>query len=125
VHINTVAVKEPILEIALSSVVRPGVVGLNKTLALEYAQYNITSNCISVAAILTSRNEDYARRLAKEQGISLEEVYARYAQQHFPAKRFGTAEEVGALAAFLASEPAGYLTGQNISIDGAMTKGIL
>jgi 3-oxoacyl-[acyl-carrier protein] reductase len=124
VHVNTTAVKEPILEIALSSVVRPGVVGLSKTLALEYAQYNITSNSISVAAVWTSRNEDYGRRLAQEQGVDFEELKARYAQ-NFPARRFGTTEEAGALAAFLASDLAGYVNGQNISLDGAYTKGIL
>lgn len=123
IHINTSAVKEPILELALSTVVRPGVVGLNKTLALEYAQHGITSNCISVASIFTSRGEETGRRMAEEQGVSIEEVAAQYAQ-NLPMKRFGTTEEVGALAAFLASDVAGYLTGQNISLDGAFTKGI-
>lgn len=123
IHITSTSIKEPFVDLVLSNVARSGVMSLNKTLALEYASYNITSNNIVVGAIWTKRSETQVQRVAEREGISFEEAKAR-AAAGIPAGRMGLPEEVAALAAFLASEQAGYITGQNISIDGGLTKGI-
>jgi len=123
IHITSTSVKEPFLDNVLSNVARSGVMSLNKTLALEYAPYNITSNNIAIGSVWTARSEKASHRGAEREGVSLEEYVSRWTAT-LPARRNGTTEEVGALAAFLASEQAGYITGQNISIDGGMTKGI-
>jgi 3-oxoacyl-[acyl-carrier protein] reductase len=124
IHVNSTVVKEPSLDLPLSSVARSGVVSLNKILAIEYAQYNITSNNIAVAGVWTERTLGQVHQMAEKQGISDEEIIAQLTKTA-PAKRAGTLEEVSALAAFLASDLAGYVNGQNISFDGAFSKSIL
>ena len=123
IHITSTSVREPFVELVLSNVARSGVMSLNKTLAQEYAPFNITSNNLLIGAIWTKRSESSVQRLADREGISFEEAKTRSATG-IPAGRIGSPEEVGALAAFLASEHAGYITGQNIAIDGGLTKGV-
>ena len=123
IHITSTSVREPMLGLVLSNVARSGVMSLNKTLAQEYAPFNITSNNLLIGAIWTKRSETHVRRTAEQEGISFEEAKARSAAG-IPAQRIGSPEEVGALAAFLASEHAGYVSGQNIAIDGGLIKGV-
>lgn len=124
IHITSTSIKEPFLDNVLSNVSRSGVMSLNKTLALEYAPYNITSNNIAIGSVWTARSEKASRRGAEREGVTMQEYVERWTKT-LPARRNGTPEEVGALTAYLASDMAGYVTGQNISIDGGMTKGIL
>jgi len=123
IHITSTSVREPFIPLVLSNVARSGVSSLNKTLALEFASDNITSNNILVGAIWTKRSETSVQRMADRESISFEDA-KRQSAASIPAGRFGTPEEVGALAAFLASDHAGYITGQNIAIDGGLTKGV-
>lgn len=124
IHVNSNVVKEPSLDLILSGVARSGVVSLSKTIAIEYGPYNITSNNIAIGGVWTERTLGQVRQLAEKQGISVDDLIAKLTLT-IPARRAGTPEEVGALAAFLASEQAGYVTGQNISFDGGASKGIM
>jgi 3-oxoacyl-[acyl-carrier protein] reductase len=123
IHITSTSVREPFVGLVLSNVARSGVMSLNKTIAQEYAPFNITSNNLLIGAIWTKRSETNVQRQAKQQEIGFEEAKTQNSAG-IPAQRFGSPEEVGALAAFLASEHAGYITGQNIAIDGGLIKGV-
>ncbi len=90
---------------------KAGVIGLTKSLALEVASRNITVNAISPGFIAT----DMTATLKEKQS---EQITAR-----IPCGRFGQASEVAALAAFLVSDEAGYITGENIQINGGLYMG--
>ncbi|HWO67261.1 MAG TPA: SDR family oxidoreductase [Umezawaea sp.] len=111
--ITASGVKEPIPAIARSNSIRPGLAGYLKSLAGDLAPDGVTVNCIAPGRILTDR----ARALFPE-GPSAEQV------DDIPMGRFGSPEDVGALAAFLASDRASYLTGTTINVDGGLAKSI-
>ncbi len=107
----------------LSSVMRPGVHGLTKALSNELAPFGITANVICPGYTKTERLEELAEATRKATGKSIKQVYAGW-EQAIPAQRLGRPEELGDLAAFLASERAGYITGVAINIDGGFIKAI-
>jgi 3-oxoacyl-[acyl-carrier protein] reductase len=124
IHVTSSTVKEPFVDLVLSNVARSGVMSLSKTLAREYAPFNITSNNLVIGMIWTERIQGPVREMAEREGISFEEAKARTIEE-IPMGRIGSPEDVGALAAFLASELASYITGQNIALDGALIRGVL
>jgi 3-oxoacyl-[acyl-carrier protein] reductase len=107
----------------LSSVMRPGVHGLTKGLSNELAQFGITANVICPGYTRTERLEELAEATRKATGTPIKQVYAGW-EQVIPARRLGRPEEIGDLAAFLASERAGYINGVAINIDGGYIKAI-
>lgn len=107
----------------LSSVMRPGVHGLTKALSNELAEFGITANVICPGYTRTERLEELAEATRKATGKSVKQVYAGW-EQMIPAKRLGKPEELGDLAAFLASERAAYINGVAINIDGGYIKAI-
>jgi len=115
VAIESSSVREPIDGLALSNAVRPGVIGWLKTLARELAPDGITVNAIAPGQIDTER----MRQLYGEHGLS------PTALRRIPLGRLGTADEVGAVAAFLASGRASYVTGAVIPVDGGLTRSLL
>ncbi len=116
------AVKQPVENLLLSNAIRPGVVGLAKSLANELAAEKITVNNIVTGYFLTDRvNKLYKIEEKLKQGFSEEEAVAN---RGIPMKRFGKPEEFGALVAFLASDQAAYITGTSIQIDGGLTRSI-
>ncbi|MGE0700398.1 MAG: 3-hydroxybutyrate dehydrogenase [Hyphomicrobiaceae bacterium] len=94
-----------------------GLAGLTKVVALEVAETNITVNAISPGFVWTPLVEKQIPDLAKSEGIS-EDAAKKKVLASQPSGRFVTAEEVGALAAFLAGDGARSITGANYSIDG-------
>ena len=90
---------------------KAGVMGLTKTLALEFARYGITVNCISPGATKTPM-------LAK-----MPEEIAEMFMKKIPLRRFAEPEELANAHLFLASEEAGYITGQVIFVDGGISVG--
>lgn len=125
INIVSSSVKQPIEGLILSNAIRPGVVGLAKTLSLELAVANITVNNVCPGRMLTDRirqGTSFKKRL--EQGMSEQEALKDLARD-IPLGRIGDPEEFGALVAFLASRQAAYITGTTIAIDGGLTRGLL
>lgn len=112
-------VVQPIPNLGISNTLRAGLVGWAKTLSREVAPDGVTINCVAPGRIRTPRlaNVDAAR--AKAEGVAIEVVEKRSVQD-IPVGRFGTIEEFGAAAAFLASRQASYTTGSIIRVDGGL-----
>ena len=120
INITSVAVKEPIPGLILSNAARLGVVGLAKTLSRELGPQGITVNNVCPGLTLTDRMRQLYGGRAEAEGRSLEEVLGDEARR-IPLGRLGEAEDVAALAVFLASEPARHITGTTIQVDGGST----
>lgn len=124
VNITSSAAKQPIEGLVLSNTARAGVLGFAKTLAGEVAADGITVNTVCPGTILTDRIRSLARATAEREGIDAEEALRRMESQ-IPVRRLGRPEELAALVAFLASEPAAYLTGATIQVDGGLVRSLL
>ena len=111
INVESSSVREPIDGLALSNIVRPGVVGWAKTLAREVGGDGITVNTIAPGRIDTAR--------LREAFPSPEQV------AQIPLRRVGQPQELAAVACFLASEQAGYVTGTVVPVDGGLTRGLL
>jgi 3-hydroxybutyrate dehydrogenase len=98
-----------------------GVVGLTKTVALEGAQFGVTSNAVCPGYVWTPLVEAQIDDTAKARGISREDVINNVLLAAQPSKRFVTVEELGALTAFLCSDVAGSITGIAMPVDGGWT----
>jgi len=114
---------EPIPNLALSNTLRGALVGWNKTLATEIAGSGVTANMLLPGRILTDRIEELDGANAKRLGKSLEEI-REASVKTIPAGRLGTVEEFGAAGAFLCSEPASYITGTMLRVDGGAAKSL-
>ncbi|MES0885251.1 SDR family oxidoreductase [Roseibium sp. SCP14] len=123
-NITSGAVKAPLAPLGLSNGARTGLTGFVAGLARDVAQHNVTVNNILPGPFETDRLEVTLAGMAKKQGISLEEARERRRSGN-PSKRFGRPEEFGAAAAFLASDKAGFITGQNLLLDGGAFPGTL
>jgi 3-oxoacyl-[acyl-carrier protein] reductase len=122
VNITSGAVKAPIDILGLSNGARSGLTGFVAGLARKTVAKNVTINNLLPGAFDTDRLRNTMAGAAKQSGQSLEAVLdAR--RQGIPARRYGTAEEFGAACAFLCSAQAGYITGQNVLIDGGAYPG--
>jgi 3-oxoacyl-[acyl-carrier protein] reductase len=119
VNITSLSVKMPILGLDLSSGARAGLTAFMAGPARDLAQYNITVNHVLPGMFDTDRLRQTTGRMAQMQGKSETEMAAQR-KATVPAKRFGAASEIGELCAFLCSIQAGYITGQNILIDGGL-----
>ncbi|MCL4169151.1 UNVERIFIED_CONTAM: hypothetical protein GTU68_057049 [Idotea baltica] len=97
-----------------------GLAGLTKVAALEYAKSGVTVNAISPGFVWTPLVEGQLPDIAKAEGVSIEEAKAIVLKRQ-PSGEFATVDQIGALATFLASEPAAAITGANYSIDGGWT----
>jgi 3-oxoacyl-[acyl-carrier protein] reductase len=124
INLASVAVKQPIDGLILSNTIRIGIIGLAKTLSNELAPYNITVNNICPAYTITERVRKLSAEIAGKKGITPDEVIGTWESQ-IALHRMGKPEEIAALAAFLASERAGFITGDSIQIDGGWYKGVM
>jgi 3-oxoacyl-[acyl-carrier protein] reductase len=122
-NVTSVSVVEPIPTIGISNTLRSAVVGWAKTLAGEVARDGITVNTLLPGVIATDRSLQLSRAIAERQKIPMEEAVKRTAQT-VPVGRLGTPEEFGAVAAFLASPLAAYVTGSLIRIDGGSLRSV-
>ncbi|MEZ5923632.1 MAG: 3-hydroxybutyrate dehydrogenase [Hyphomicrobiaceae bacterium] len=98
-----------------------GVLGLTKTVALESAEHGVTANAICPGYVLTPLVEKQIPETAKARGVSEEEVIKSVLLGAQPTKQFVTADSLGALAVFLASEAAAQITGTALPVDGGWT----
>jgi 3-oxoacyl-[acyl-carrier protein] reductase len=123
VNITSGAVKAPIGNLGLSNGARSGLTGFVAGLARsDIAARGVTINGLLPGAFDTDRLRTTMQKAAQQTGQSIEAIVARRAQA-IPAQRLGTAEEFGAVCAFLCSVQAAYLTGQNILHDGGAYPG--
>ena len=124
INITSVSVKQPIDNLLLSNVYRPGVIGLAKTLSAQVAADGITVNNVAPGYTRTDRVLDLARARAADTGQAVEEVLTGTVST-VPMGRMGQPAELAALVAFLASEQAGYITGATIQVDGGYVASLL
>lgn len=122
-HVTSITVKQPVEGLILSNAVRAGVTGFAKTISNEAAPFGVTVNCLVPGYTRTERLVDLAEANARRTGESTADAYATW-EREVPMGRLGEPEELGALAAFLASEKAGYITGQSVAVDGGWIKGL-
>jgi 3-oxoacyl-[acyl-carrier protein] reductase len=123
INFTSRALKEPITNLMLSNAVRLAVVGMAKTLASEVASHGITVNNIGPGPTMTDRAVQLAGARAEKKGISTEEELADAAAR-VPRGRLATPEEQAAVAAFLASQQAGHITGVSLLVDGGETRAL-
>ena len=116
-------VVQPIPNLGLSNALRSVLVGWAKTLAAEVAADGITVNTILPGRIHTERVDELDAAAAKRQGTSPKEVAAA-SRAAIPVGRYGAAEEFAAVAAFLCSAPASYVTGSIVRCDGGAIRSI-
>ena len=117
VNITSLSVKRPIEGLDLSSGARAGLTALLAGVHPRFAAENVTINNLLPGFMDTDRLRGGQQASAAQSGRPLDEIIAAQ-RASVPAKRFGTAEEFGQVCAFLCSTHAGYLTGQNILLDG-------
>ncbi|MBX4870100.1 3-hydroxybutyrate dehydrogenase [Rhizobium bangladeshense] len=98
-----------------------GIVGFSKTIALEGAEYGVTSNAICPGYVWTPLVEHQIEDQAKSHKIPRDAVIRDVFLKDQPTRRFATVEEMGALAVFLCSDLAGSITGTAIPVDGGWT----
>jgi 3-oxoacyl-[acyl-carrier protein] reductase len=122
VNITSGAVKHPIAELGLSNGARTGLTGFVAGLARQTVQHNVTINALLPGPFDTDRLRSNFEFNAKKQGKSPAELAEARRMAH-PAKRFGTVEEFGDACAYLCSMQAGYITGQNLLLDGGSYPG--
>jgi 3-oxoacyl-[acyl-carrier protein] reductase len=111
--VTSSTVREPIDNLVLSNVVRPGIVGWSKSLAQELGPLGITVNCIAPGRIDTARIREVYPDGPTEDDLA-----------GIPLRRLGTTREIGDVAAFLCSARASYVSGTVILVDGALTRGL-
>jgi 3-oxoacyl-[acyl-carrier protein] reductase len=119
VNITSMSVLSPIRGLDLSSGARAGLTAFLAGVCREFADRNVTINNILPGKMDTERLHSGIGLDAKRRGITHDQA-AKDSANAVPAKRFGTAEEFGQVCAFLCSVHAGYITGQNIPIDGGL-----
>jgi 3-oxoacyl-[acyl-carrier protein] reductase len=122
VNLTSVGVKMPLAGLDLSSAARAGLTAFVAGVARQVADRNVTINNLLPGYFDTDRLRAGFAASAARTGSSAEEVAAEW-QQSVPAKRFGRPAELGQVCAFLCSAQAGYITGQNILVDGGLFPG--
>ncbi len=122
INITSHAVKQPIDMLGLSNGARSGLTGFVAGLSRATVQHNVTINNLLPGTFDTDRLKSNLSALAQRSGKSADETTDAIRNSN-PAKRFGTIDEFGAACAFLCSDKAGYITGQNFLIDGGAYPG--
>lgn len=123
INVTTQAVKMTLPLTGLSAGARAGLTGFIAGVSREVAQYGVTINNLLPGYFETERLRTYAERLGAETDQSLEEALSVMSAAN-PTRRIGQPKEFGAWCAFLASEHSGYVTGQNLVLDGGAYPGV-
>lgn len=122
--LTSVAAKQPLPGLILSTTARAGVLGFAKALADELATEGITVNAVCPGYMRTERVEQLAAERAEREGGDARAILDQFAAD-IPLGRMGEPEELAAAVAFLASEPAGYITGVALQVDGGFIRSIV
>lgn len=124
VNITSAMVKTPMAPMALSTAARSGLTALCKSISKEAAASGVTINNLLPERIDTDRQIQMAHVAANLRGISFEEARTEQIES-IAAKRLGTPAEFGDACAFLCSAQAGYISGQNLQLDGGSYDGLI
>lgn len=124
VNITSHMVKQPVGLLGLSNGARAGLTGFVGGLARDVARHNVTLNNVLPGQFDTDRLRSNHQKFSAAQKIDYEK-FRDQARAQIPARRFGEPDEFGAMCAFLCSAQAGYITGQNILLDGGQFPGLL
>jgi 3-oxoacyl-[acyl-carrier protein] reductase len=119
VNITSISIKKPVLGLDLSSGARAGLTAFLAGVSRSVVDKNVTINNILPGFFDTDRLKDSFNASATALGITVEEA-AQNRTEQIPAKRFGQPEEFGEACAFLCGKRAGYITGQNLLLDGGV-----
>lgn len=120
VNITSQSVKGPIPNLGLSNAARAGLTGFVAGTSRQVARHGVTINNLLPGSHATDRVDALETALARDKKVSREEASAMR-KAAIPAGRYGTTEEFGAACAFLCSQYAGFIVGQNILLDGGQT----
>jgi 3-oxoacyl-[acyl-carrier protein] reductase len=123
-NVTSIAAKQPIEGLMLSNSLRAAVIGFARTLANEVAPFGVTVNNLLPGYTRTDRVQELARATAGKAGASNTDPVAKW-EREIPMGRLGEPREFAALAAFLASERASYITGSSIAVDGGWIRSLL
>jgi 3-oxoacyl-[acyl-carrier protein] reductase len=124
VNITSHMVKSPVAFLGLSNGARAGLTGFIGGLARDVVAHNVTLNNLLPGAFDTDRLRSNQEKVAARRKLPFEQFRDEMREQ-IPARRFGTPDEFGAACAFLCSAQAGYITGQNLLLDGGQFPGLL
>ncbi|PLR34726.1 3-oxoacyl-ACP reductase [Chimaeribacter californicus] len=124
VNITSAMVKSPHYMMGLSTSARTALTAICKAISQDVAKDNVTINNLLPERIDTPRQEFMLQRLIAKEGISREEARLRNVQS-IAARRYGTPQEFGAACAFLCSQQASFISGQNLQLDGGSYTGLI
>ena len=120
INIISTSVKTPLKNLGVSNTVRGAVASWAKTMANELGEYGITVNNVLPGFARTQRLRSIVQTTASSKGLPIKEIEKQMLEE-VPAKRFGDASEIAAVAAFLATPAAAYVNGTSIPVDGGRT----
>ena len=123
-NVTSIAAKQPIHGLMLSNSLRAAVIGFARTLANEVAPFGVTVNNLLPGFTRTDRVQELARAAGGKSAGSGKDIVAQW-EKEIPMGRLGEPREFAALAAFLASERASYITGSSIAVDGGWIRSLL
>jgi len=124
INVTSIAVKQPVHGLMLSNSLRSAVTGFARTLANEVAPFGVTVNNILPGYTSTERVTQLSAAAAKREGISEQQAVARW-ESEIPMGRLGEPREFAAMAAFLASDRASYITAGSIAVDGGWIRSLV
>jgi 3-oxoacyl-[acyl-carrier protein] reductase len=122
INIVSRSVKVPQIELGLSNGARSGLVGFVAGLARQTAEKNVTINNLLPGIFDSDAQRRHIEGMLEDGGPSFDDIWRQRARAN-PARRYGKPSELGAYCAFLCSEHAGFITGQNLLIDGGSYPG--
>lgn len=122
VHITSYVAKEPSPVLPISSTLRAGIMALTRLQATELGPEGITVNGVLPGSTMTDRQTHLAKIRAEKEGVTEKEALEKAASE-VPLKRLARPEEIANAVVFLCSEPASYVTGTSLLVDGGLVKG--
>ena len=123
IAITSTSVKGPIPDLVMSNAVRPAVVGLLKSLSVEFGKYNITFNNVAPGYTATERLNELAATRALAANVDVRDIHEKWSEE-IPLRRLARPEDIADAIVWLASDRASYVTGQTILVDGGRYPGV-
>lgn len=116
---TSLAAKQPIDLLTISSTLRAGLSALTRTMASQFARDGVLVNAVLPGHVFTDRQVHLNEVRSREEGVSVED-YAARVRSTIPLGRYGEPREIGDVVAFLCSERASYVTGVSLQVDGGV-----